>query len=157
MPALSKRTPEIEGEIIRRLSLGEPLAQICRDDGMPHPTNWRDWCANDEALAIAYARAREDGFDQIAAQALIIADTQCQGEIVTEKADGTVERKREDMLGHRRLQIETRLKLLAKWDPKRYGDKVQVESQNRTLAMGIPADATPEQAAEWYSKLMKGE
>jgi hypothetical protein len=32
----------------------------------------------------------------------------------------------EDMLGHRKLQIETRLKLLAVWDPKRYGNKVQV-------------------------------
>ena len=32
----------------------------------------------------------------------------------------------EDMLGHRKLQIETRLKLLAKWNPQKYGDKVQV-------------------------------
>jgi hypothetical protein len=30
------------------------------------------------------------------------------------------------MLGHRKLRIETRLKLLAKWNPKKYGDKVQV-------------------------------
>ena len=30
----------------------------------------------------------------------------------------------EDMLGHRKLQIETRLKLLSKWDPKRFGDRV---------------------------------
>jgi hypothetical protein len=28
------------------------------------------------------------------------------------------------MLGHRKLQIETRLKMLAKFNPKRYGDKV---------------------------------
>ena len=27
------------------------------------------------------------------------------------------------MLGHRKLQIETRLKLLAKWNPKKYGDR----------------------------------
>jgi hypothetical protein len=33
---------------------------------------------------------------------------------------------REDMLGHRKLQIETRLKLLAKWSPKRYGDKLGI-------------------------------
>jgi hypothetical protein len=32
----------------------------------------------------------------------------------------------DDMLGHRKLQIETRLKLLAVWDPKRYGNKVQL-------------------------------
>ena len=31
------------------------------------------------------------------------------------------------MLGHRKLQVETRLKLLAKWDPKRYGDLMRQE------------------------------
>jgi len=30
----------------------------------------------------------------------------------------------EDMLGHRKLQIETRLKLLAKFHPTKYGDKL---------------------------------
>jgi hypothetical protein len=34
---------------------------------------------------------------------------------------------RRDMLGHRKLQIETRLKLLAKWDPKRYGERMATE------------------------------
>jgi hypothetical protein len=29
----------------------------------------------------------------------------------------------EDLTQHRRLQIETRLKLLAKWNPRKYGDK----------------------------------
>ena len=33
----------------------------------------------------------------------------------------------EDMLGHRNLQIETRLKLLAKWNPKKYGERVAHE------------------------------
>ena len=32
----------------------------------------------------------------------------------------------EDMLGHRKLQIETRLKLLACWNPSKYGNKVAV-------------------------------
>jgi hypothetical protein len=30
------------------------------------------------------------------------------------------------MLGHRKLRIETRLKLLACWNPAKYGTKVQV-------------------------------
>ena len=40
------------------------------------------------------------------------------------KKEKPIEVKKEDMLGHRKLQIETRLKLLAKWNPKKYGDKV---------------------------------
>ena len=52
-----------------------------------------------------------------------IADTPVVGEETTEKANGDTETRKGDMLGHRKLQIETRLKLLAKWDPKRYGER----------------------------------
>lgn len=133
----SSFTVELAQEILDRLATGEPLAQICRDDGMPSGTTVRNWCdlnlhipsgEQEISFAIAYARAREDGFDQIAAEALRIADTQAEGVITTTKPDGTIETKAEDMLGHRKLQIDTRLKLLAKWDPKRYGDKTLVGS-----------------------------
>jgi hypothetical protein len=87
---------------------------------------------NDDFLA-SIARAREAGFDQIAVDALRIADTPQVGEFVTEKPimvegkplEGATIRevRTEEMLGHRKLQVETRLKLLAKWDPKRYGDR----------------------------------
>jgi len=42
----------------------------------------------------------------------------------------TTEVKQEDMLGHRKLQVETRLKLLACWDPRRYGAKVAVDNKH---------------------------
>ena len=35
--------------------------------------------------------------------------------------------KRSDMLGHRKLQIWTRLQLLAKWAPKKYGERTAME------------------------------
>ncbi|EFX61321.1 hypothetical protein DAPPUDRAFT_340134 [Daphnia pulex] len=54
---------------------------------------------------------------------LRIADTPAIGEIITDDGE-KVTVKREDMLGHRKLQIETRLKMLAKFNPKRYGDKI---------------------------------
>ncbi len=135
--------PELVTAICARLSTGEPLAQICRDEGMPDPsTVWR-WAEKDAETSQAIARAREDGFDQIAMDALRIADTPQEG--IIEKLElvkindpnnidapqttelQVTERRREDMLGHRKLQIETRLKLLAKWDPKRYGEKLQTE------------------------------
>jgi hypothetical protein len=47
------------------------------------------------------------------------------GQIQTMDDKGSTIRT-EDMLGHRKLQIETRLKLLAKWNPKKYGDRVAV-------------------------------
>lgn len=153
----SLRSPALEQSILERLASGEPLAQICRDDGMPHPNVWRRWCDDDEELSIAYARARDDGFDQIAMEALRIADTPVEGERIKIDADGEEEIIREDMLGHRKLQIETRLKLLAKWDPRRYGDLMKLsgpDGKSPVAAFAITAEMTPQQAAEAYAKLI---
>lgn len=125
---------EIADSICERLSEGEPLRAICRSEGMPAWRTVYDWLEENEEFAARFARARLIGFDAIAAEALDIADTPVIGEEITEKASGTEVRKG-DMLGHRKLQIETRLKLLAKWDPKRYGEKI---SQELTGANGGP-------------------
>lgn len=89
---------------------------------------WRtiyDWIDAEPTFAARFARAREVGFDAIAAQTLEIADTPQEGMRSEVTDDGKTKEVREDMLGHRKLQIETRLKLLAKWSPKRYGDKIE--------------------------------
>ena len=121
----SKYTPELAAEICERLSNGEPLRQICRDEHMPAWTAVYAWSAKDSILSERIARAREMGFDAIAEEALIIADNPKYGLKETIGKDGATVTK-EDMLGHRKLQIETRLKLLAKWDPKKYGDRLQL-------------------------------
>lgn len=125
-------------EICTRLGTGEPLAQICRDVHMPAVRTVAEWADTSPEISASIARARLEGFDALAAQCLEIANTPMlgieekvtpavrnqQGDVVVPE---TIEVKRGDMLGHRKLQIETRLKLLAKWDPKRYGEKQQVE------------------------------
>lgn len=117
-------TEEVAEAICSRLSKGEPLAHICDNEAMPAVRTVSDWKRDHEGFSANFARARDDGFDALAAQALEIADTPLPGVETTTKPDGSVETREGDMLGHRKLQIETRLKLLAKWDPKRYGDKV---------------------------------
>lgn len=113
------------------LSEGIPLREICRMDGMPAWRTVYDWIGRDAELAASIARAREMGYDALAEQCLIISNTPVMGK-KTVYSSGAEEDKdsvtvtEEDMLGHRKLQIETRLKLLAKWDPKRFGDRVQL-------------------------------
>ena len=89
---------------------------------------WRtvyDWVVAKPDFAARLARAREMGYDALAEEALEISNTPVMGQkqVMGDKATFTTV---EDMLGHRKLQIETRLKLLAVWDPKRYGNKVQL-------------------------------
>ena len=122
----SIKTPEIIEEICRRLSKGEPMAQICRDEGMPGVSTVTDWCKADPIVSGSIARAREEGEDAIAADCLKIADTPVEGEETEVDAGGNILKiKRGDMLGHRKLQIDTRLKLLAKWNPKKWGEKTE--------------------------------
>jgi hypothetical protein len=126
----SKYTPEIIEEICERLSKGEPMAVICRDKHMPAYRTVKDWMDEQsergEQISAAIARAREEGFDAIALECLTIADDNCNDTIYTEK--GEIPNK--EWILRSKLRVETRLKLLAKWDPKRYGDKLEVNQKN---------------------------
>lgn len=109
--------------VVESLSSGIPLAEVCRQEGMPSDHTIRNWMDEDQVTASAIARAREAGFDQIALDALKIAD-HSDGDFVEDK-DGN-ERPNHEMVNRSRLRVETRLKLLAKWDPKRYGDQLNL-------------------------------
>jgi len=125
----TKYSLDIAHDICERLSDGEPLRQICRLEGMPAWRTVYDWIYKDDALqeggaglSAAIAYARDIGYDAIAEDLLTIADPPLMGEEETSSAAGLTITRR-DMLGHRKLQIETRLKLLAKWNPKKYGER----------------------------------
>lgn len=126
MARRSLYTPELADELLRRLSGGEPLAQICRDPHMPSVNTVSDWKKAHPDFGTRFGTARDEGFDEIAADCLRIADEPQIGETETSKEWGT-EVKKGDMYDHRKLRIETRLKLLAKWDPRRYGDRIHTE------------------------------
>lgn len=130
----TKRNDGVINSILDGLSNGTPLTVICRSLKI-HDSIVRDWMNADEQLSRAIAFAREVGFDVIAAEALMIADTPVDSYIEKTGKDG-VEITKQDALGHRKLQVETRLKLLAKWDPKRYGDKPEIIVNNNNTAAG---------------------
>ena len=134
-------TPEIAEEICDRLAGNgpkgkvEPLAVICRDEHMPAVRTVSGWKATQPGFLADFARARDEGWDALAAECLEIADEAGADVIVLKRADGS-EYTQVNLEGVSRskLRIETRLKLLAKWDPKRYGDKI-------ALTGGGPDDA----------------
>jgi len=130
MPA-SKYTVEIAREICRQLAEGVPLREICRQDGMPEWRTIYDWMVKDDAavaagggagLSASIARAREIGYDAMAEDCLRIADDAANDWMETEHGP----RLNGEHVQRSKLRIETRLKLLAKWNPKKYGDRVQV-------------------------------
>ena len=128
--------------IIEELSKGMPFEELRRNHAeLPNSGNLSLWKEADAAFARDFAHARELGYDMIAYDCLRIANTPMEGAEVeeTKDVDGNVtgyKLKKGDMLGHRKLQIETRLNLLAKWDPKRYGDRkiLELDASDRLLA-----------------------
>lgn len=124
----SKYTQETRQAICLAIANGKGLKTFLRENEATMPCWWTvyQWIKNEPEFAKTMEEARKLGARAIAEEALQIADTPLLGEEVTVDADGKRSVKTGDMLGHRKLQIETRLKLLAKWHPKEYGDKLEL-------------------------------
>ncbi|QWP79219.1 hypothetical protein J5226_12880 [Lysobacter sp. K5869] len=116
----STYTPELAAQIIERLSKGEPLADICRDEGMPAVRTVSDWRSRYPDFDEQFLAARDDGFDAIAADCLRIADDGTNDYVMTK--NGPVFDA--EAVQRSKLRVETRIKLLAKWDRRRYGDHI---------------------------------
>lgn len=116
----SKYTPELAAEICERIGKGETLRQICRDEHMPHWTNVYEWLSRDEGLSVRVAHAREIGYDAIAEESLDITDSQPLAVF----DDAGNKRYDPGSIAWNKNRAEHRLKLLACWNPKKYGTKV---------------------------------
>lgn len=122
----SNFSPEIADAICGRLVDGLSLRTICAASDMPDLRTVMRWLAAREEFRQQYARAREVQADRMAEEILDIADTTVEGERREETEDG-FKIVREDMLGHRRLQVDARKWLMARMAPRKYGDKVVSE------------------------------
>ena len=96
-------------ELLERTAEGEPLTRITRDDNMPARSTVYEWIETDPEFALAFRIARMRGVHALADQCLEIADT---------PATTAVE------VSDKRVRIDTRMRLMAKWLPGVYGDKV---------------------------------
>ncbi len=121
--------PKIADRICERIGTGETLRAICREDGNPSYVTFYTWIKENPELAERFADARARGFDAIAAECLEIADDATNDFMDRKDADGEVvgQQLNAEHVQRSKLRIETRLKLLAKWDPKRYGEKIETQ------------------------------
>lgn len=130
-------TPELDAEICRRLASGETLRAICRDAHMPSWVTVYEWRKLDAGFAGRFAAAREAGADAIAEETIEIADESSNDTLTTDSG----ERPNAEWIARSKLRVETRLKLLAVWFPRKYGQRIDVTTGNESLNL------TPEQRA----------
>ena len=133
-----KYTPELAQEIFRRISMGEPLLKICKDETMPTRQAVYNWVDGDESLALQFARAREEGCDAMVEESLSITDNEPLA--VFDEAGN----KRYDpgSIAWNKHRAEHRLKLAACWNPKKYGTKLALGGDpNNPLKMEVQVEA----------------
>ena len=120
--------------ICERLSCGESLRSICRDQDSPGLSTVFKWLATVPDFREQYAHAREAQAEALFDEIIEIADTPQIGQKTVSKATG-VEITEADMIEHRRLQVDARKWIASKLAPKKYGDKI---TQEVTGANGGP-------------------
>ena len=110
---------DIKVQLVAWISDGKTLREFCRQSGMPNFSVIYDWEAEDKDFAQRIVRARIIGHDAIAEECAALSDTEPLAIF------DDIGNKRYDAgsVAWRKMQIETRLKLLAKWNPRKYGDK----------------------------------
>lgn len=121
-------TDELAETICERLTKGEPLARICADEAMPGYSTVRRWEDENEKFRALSMRARKDGTHYIADDCLRIADD-------------------DDMkVDEKRVRIDTRLRLIGKWNSKSYGDKLDMTTGGEKLNWAAEAQAARKRA-----------
>ena len=112
------------------------MVSICKDEDMPSDRTVERWINSNPEVSSVIAHARETGFDAIALDCLEISDNSRNDYIDKLADDGDEQAERARVNGEHiqrsKLRVDTRLKLLAKWDPKRYGDKMDLNHGGQT-------------------------
>lgn len=122
-------TKELADSICAELSTGKSLRSIVSSGDMPAMSTVFKWLREIKEFSEQYEIAKQESADAMGEELLYIADTPVMGEIRTIKPDGTIEIKQDEMLGHRRLQVDSRKWLMSKMKPKKYGDRLDLTGE----------------------------
>ena len=118
-------TSEIADKICLRLSQGESLRNIVKDDDMPSQATVYNWLFKNAPFLEQYTRAREEQAETHADEIVAIADETPQTTPVFDKEGNQIDIKLDSAyIQWQRQRIDARKWTAAKLRPKKYGDRV---------------------------------
>jgi hypothetical protein len=149
----SKYTTKLADEICERLSSGESLNAISKDDHMPHRVNIMRWLLNTEnkgfdLFRTKYALAREIQYQNMADELLDISDNDVSqpliidGKVALDENGIAIMVKDNVGVQHARLRVDTRKWFMSKVLPKfsdKGDDTGKGDAQPLTLNFGVAA------------------
>lgn len=115
-------------EVCQRIEQGEPLRRVLRSDTSPMSASLFYEIVKDQTKSERYARAREIYSDIVFEEMLDIAD--CEDNDIVETEEG--QRVNHDVIQRDRLRVDTRKWMLSKLQPKKYGDRLEVDQKTES-------------------------
>lgn len=128
--------------ICDRIAQGESLRSICRDPEMPAMSSVFLWLTKYAAFSEQYAHAREAQADTLADELIDICDDATNDWMERRNAKGEACGLQADQehINRSRLRVETRKWIASKLKPKKYGDRLSVDSTVRHSADAFTDD-----------------
>lgn len=144
----SKFTQALAAEICGRISEGQSLRAICRDEKMPAASTVFLWLSQNEAFSEQYARARDAQADALFDEILEIADDARNDWMARNGEDAAGWAVNGEHIQRSRLRVDSRKWMAARLAPKKYGERVDL---NHSGDVGVTTvfSATPLTADEW--------
>lgn len=124
-----KQKEKLINTICERIAKGRSLRSVLKDNGMPCRQSFHDWVDEKKERIDQYIRAREDRADTIFEDIFDIADSQ-EGDTITLEDGKKI--TNHDAIQRARLRIDSRKWMLGKMQPKKYGDRLELEVDNKT-------------------------
>jgi len=139
MAGITKYTPERGAAICARLMEGDSLRRICKARDMPAMSTVFKWLSENEDFSKQYARAREIQAHIEFEEILEIADDANQDfKLKTDKEGKVVGIEFcETHLQRAKLKIDTRKWRIARMAPKKYGDKLDLTTDDGPIQVII--------------------
>lgn len=115
---MTPNADKIKGDIVEWIANGGTLTSFLRSrPGLPAYSTVAVWQIEDVAFSGEVARARDSGADVIADEAFEFMDAKPE-----RGSDGKIDPAWVQL---QRARVDSRLKLLACWSPKKYGQKTE--------------------------------
>lgn len=119
---------EIIKTVLERMAEGESLRAILhKGNDMISRKTFNEWLSEDTVLSDQYARTCEDRQNKIFEEILEIADNSVKDTDIRDSGSGVYEVPNTEWIQRSKIRIDARKWMLGKMNPKKYGDKMDVD------------------------------
>jgi hypothetical protein len=122
---------DIFNYICTEIEKGRALRNVLKDDKMPSTSTFYEWLELYPDKSKQYTRATEIRAEAIFDDILSIADENANDTYIN---DNGIEVVNNDVIQRSRLRIDARKWVLSKLNPKKFGEKLDVTSDNKPIS-----------------------